>query len=552
MRKLFLGVGLLLFSLLVLILSEQTAFASTAGPVIYQLQTQGNSSASTEYVSVKNDGASEVDVSNWCVVYSSSSDITQTTLKCLSPPDANTKIWLPANAYFSFATNEFLTTTPSYIPDGIFNAGMAATSGHIKLIDANKNVIDKLGWGSALSPETAAKPAHSSGTILQRMGSDTDNNLADFTQTTLSSIPPSGLYEEVILVDECPNIPGLDVAVPAGYMKDGDGNCYEDICDNVSGLQKILPTGYYQEGIDCEIIRLKLTELLPNASGSDDGKEFIEIYNPTNYQVDLDGFLLQIGPSYSKNFALPAFILNPRDFISFSDAQTTITLPNTSASVKLLTPDGQAVDETFMYQDPKDDQAWALFDDSWQYTNQPTASKINLKSIDIETSTNSDEPTPCPEGKYRNPETNRCKAIEAESGLKPCAADQVRNTETNRCRSIFASDSGLTLCKPGQTRSPETNRCRNSATLASALKPCSPKQERNIETNRCRNKTTSAIAASEIKDVESEIKADQGGWLLAGTAGVGLAGYGVAEWRTEISSGLRRFKSLLGKNPPDL
>lgn len=552
MRKLFLGVGLFLFSFLVLILSPQTVFASTAGPVIYQLQAQGSSSASAEYVSVKNDSTSEVDVSNWCVVYSSSSDITQTTLKCLSPPDANTKIWLPANAYFSFATNEFLTTPPSYTPDGIFNAGMAATSGHIKLVDANKNVIDKLGWGSALSPETAAKPAHSSGTILQRVGSDTDNNLADFTQTTLSIIPPSGIYEEVIPVDECPNIPGLDVAVPAGYMKDGDGNCYEDICDNVSGLQKILPSGYYQEGIDCEIIRLKLTELLPNASGSDDGKEFIEIYNPTNYQVDLDGFLLQIGPSYSKNFALPAFILNPRDFISFSDAQTTITLPNTSASVKLLAPDGQAVDETFMYQDPKDDQAWALFDDSWQYTNQPTASKINLKSIDIETSTNSDEPTPCPEGKYRNPETNRCKAIEAESGLKPCAVDQVRNTETNRCRSIFASDSGLTPCKPGQTRNPETNRCRNSATLASALKPCSPKQERNIETNRCRNKTASAIAASEIKDVESEIKADQGGWLLAGTAGVSLAGYGAAEWRTEISSGLRRFKSLLGKNPPDL
>ena len=135
--------------------------------------------------------------------------------------------------------------------------------------------------------------------------------------------------------------------------------------------------------------------------------------------------------------------------------------------------------------------------------------------------------------------------------MKRCAADQVRNLETNRCRSIFSNDSGLSPCKPGQTRNPETNRCRNSATLASTLKPCSPKQERNVETNRCRNKTASEIAASEIKDVESEIKADQGGWLLAGTAGVGLAGYGVAEWRTEISSGLRRFKSLLGKNPPD-
>ena len=551
MHKLFLGVGLFLFSFLVLILFPQTVFASTAGPVIYQLQTHGSSIASAEYVSVKNNGTSEVDVSNWCMVYSSSSDVTQTTLKCLTPPDVNTKIWLPANAYFSFTTNEFLTTPLSYIPDGIFNAGMAATSGHIKLVDANKNVIDKLGWGSALSPEAVAKPAHSPGTILQRVGSDTDNNLVDFTQTTLSSIPSSGLYEEVMPVDECPNIPGLDVAVPTGYMKDGDGNCYEDICDNVGGLQKVLPSGYYQEGIDCEILRLKLTELLPNVSGSDDGKEFIEIYNPTNYRVDLGGFLLQIGPSYSKNFVLPTFVLNPYNFASFSDTQTAVTLPNTSASVKLLTPDGQEVDETFTYQDPKDDQAWALFDDSWQYTNQPTASKTNLTSVALESNTIIDEPTPCPEGKYRNPETNRCKTIETETGPKPCATDQIRNLETNRCRSIFSNDSGLSPCKPGQTRNTETNRCRNSATLASALKPCSPNQERNTETNRCRNKTASEIAASEIKDVESEVKADQGGWLLAGTAGVGLAGYGAAEWRTEISSGLRRFKSLLGKNPPD-
>jgi hypothetical protein len=44
----------------------------------------------------------------------------------------------------------------------------------------------------------------------------------------------------------------------------------------------------------------------------------------------------------------------------------------------------------------------------------------------------------CGEGRYRNPETNRCKKIEAEaeSELKPCAEGYERNAETNRCRKV--------------------------------------------------------------------------------------------------------------------
>ena len=36
---------------------------------------------------------------------------------------------------------------------------------------------------------------------------------------------------------------------------------------------------------------------------------------------------------------------------------------------------------------------------------------------------------PCPEGKERNPKTNRCR-----KALKPCPAGKVRNPKTNRCK----------------------------------------------------------------------------------------------------------------------
>lgn len=551
MHKLFLGLGLFLVTVLTAVTNSQSAGAISNGPVIYQLQTQGSgSAAAVEYVSVKNDSSNPVDVTNWCIVYSSSTDITQTTLKCLVPPDINTKILLSSNSHFSFATNEFLALHLGYMPDGVFNAGIAATAGHIKLVDADKNVIDKLGWGGAASPETTVKTAHSSGSILQRVGSDTDNNATDFIQTNLTNIPASGLYEEIIPIDQCPNLPGIDMAVPAGYMKDTDNNCYLDICDNLIGLQKNTPNGYYQDGIDCKVIGLKLTELLPNVSGSDTSKEFVEIYNPTNHTVDLGGYILQLGPSYSKNYVLPSVTLLPNSFTQLSDTQTIMTLPNTTASVKLITSDGQSVDETASYQDPKEDQAWALFVDSWQYTNQPTPAYVNAASVDSAVSAADSELSPCPEGKYRNLETNRCRNIETDAGVKPCAIDQIRNPATNRCRSIFASDSGLTPCKPGQTRNPETNRCRNTAAAVNGLKACAANQERNPATNRCRKKVESTVAATEIKDIESKMQAEHGGWLLAGTATIGLAGYGVAEWREEIRLVARKLAALLGKNPP--
>lgn len=551
-HKLFLGLGIVFVFIQAVVFSQHVS-AVSSGPVIYQLQTQGSgSTASVEYVSVKNSGLTDIDVTNWCVVYSSSSDATQTNLKCLTPPDANTKLVLASGGYFSIATNEFLAINSGYVPDGIFTAGIAASSGHIKILDPSKNVVDKLGWGSAASPETTAKTAHSPGSILQRTGGDTDNNSVDFTQTTLASIPSSGLYEEVVPVDLCPNTPGSDITVPAGYIKDVDGNCYEDVCDNIAALQKTIPNGYYRDGIDCKVIELKISELLPNAGGSDTGKEFIEIYNPTIHTVDMSGYLLQLGPAYSKSYVLPSFALNPNSFASFSDLQTKITLPNTSASVRLLTPDNQLVDETASYQDPGDDQAWALFTDAWRYTNKLTPESTNQESVVIAGmgSGGSDELALCPEGKFRNPDTGRCKNIESDTGLKACAIDQVRNPDTNRCRSIFSSDTGLTPCKAGQVRNPDTNRCRNATAAAGALKACAANQERNPETNRCRKKSTAGALAGEVKDIESEVRADHGGWLLAGTAGIGLAGYGVAEWREEIAMLGRKLGSLLGKSPP--
>jgi hypothetical protein len=155
---------------------------------------------------------------------------------------------------------------------------------------------------------------------------------------------------------------------------------------------------------------------------------------------------------------------------------------------------------------------------------------------------------PCPEGKFRNPDTNRCKTFEtAVSELQPCDEDEYRNPETNRCNKVSPTTSSLTPCKPGQERNPETNRCRN-ITSASILAPCPEGQERNPETNRCRKigvlgATTDDIPT--VSDIAVEPTAGSINWTVIAVAVFGTFGYMIYEWRSEIGITYGRMRGKL-------
>ena len=84
---------------------------------------------------------------------------------------------------------------------------------------------------------------------------------------------------------------------------------------------------------------------------------------------------------------------------------------------------------------------------------------------------------PCPEGKERNPKTNRCKKVTQEEDkffnfdkyykTKTCPEGKERNMSTNRCRKTCPTE-----------RSKSSSRC---------LKPCKEGKVRNSTTNRCKS-----------------------------------------------------------------
>ncbi len=530
--------------------------ALVGNPVISTVKTGESSSASKEYIAIFNNSSESIDVTDWCVQYTSSSDATKTKLVCVKSPDKSTKLFLNPQGYVNFASNEFVAGISDFNPDFIFSAGMSGTSGHLRLLDNSGNEVDKIGWGSAVSPETTAIPTHKSGYVLQRKTADfgflqdTNNNLDDFIEVLLIEIPPSGLEEVVIPVDICTNIDGLQTDMPTGYMYDVNNLCKQDVCANVDGLQELVPSDYESlDGENClkkivvlESSVIKITEILPNVSGSDTGNEYIELYNPNDHQVDLSGYKITLNSATPKSFTFSSHLIDPFTFMSFSDSFTKIVLPNTSASLSLIAPAGNVVDVSEVYANPGDDEAWALINNEWQYSNQPTPSAENKTSSQIPEIVGDEEIQPCPEGKYRNPDTGRCRNLATlVSELLPCSEGQERNPATNRCRSTVTNN--LVACKEGQERNPETNRCRNILTASAQLTPCKEGEERNPETNRCRkiDQAVKSVATAKINDVPSKILSPNN-LIIYGVIGGSILAYVFYEWRQEIFRAFAKLK----------
>ncbi len=532
--------------------------------VIQQLQTggTGTGTATQEFILLLNRSSTDVNVSGWCLRYSSASDATVGFSVCLQAPDAATELWLKSGGQLSIATQSFVDSNPGFVPDYLITGGMAAAGGHVRLVNGLIE-IDKVGWGTAVNPETLPSVVHAAGQVLGRDSSattvDTDNNSLDFTSRNIEPVIVSGLFEVEIVVDVCPNLADLQELVPDGYLLDETGACQLDFCLNIDGLQVAIPIGYARNELyECTLIPLEgrvlfITELLPNTPGVDTGFEFIELYNPHNELINLVGYRLQVGPSYTKEFIFSEGTIKAGEYLVLSDTVTNIVLPNSSGvSLRLIAPDGNTVSSSASYFNADDEDSWSLVDDAWIFTNQITPALPNKPSVqpvlddeEIDTVTIF---APCPAGKYRNPLTNRCRALEtAVSVLTPCDEDEFRNPETNRCKALITTASTLAPCGVGQARNPDTNRCRKTTTAESALTPCDPGEERNPETNRCRKVQTLGVSSENdlamVQDAVAVTNA-QGrfNWpLLIGAIGA-IGGYASYEWRHEIKQKLRLFK----------
>ena len=399
------------------------------------------------------------------------------------------------------------------------NLGLAQNDGSVVLSRSDGSVSDTVGWGN--NSKSAGSPIKGGVKIVWRcfIGEniiDSKNNSTDFLSSK-----------------------GSDNQEIVPYSRP---NCKTP--DSKSESSKELNK--------CE--GLKLSEIASNVD-----EQFIEIINSGEKTVITTGCKLVVGDAGVRE-NIDDIELNPGEFLTIKIKNTKLKLPKTKGKVYLLDEAGSKIDSA-EYEKLAKSSSWSLIDDEWTQTFMITENSENIfkEYLDCQSGYERNAlgkcvkiviplvESSCPVGQYRHPETRRCRKNEAAKTITPCKDGYYRSEETGRCRSI-ASAAAKTLkpCPEGQFRNSATGRCKKIASTDDIAKECPEGFERNPQTKRCRkiksaNMPTVGSAAAEVKQVAGAIW----GWWVFGGVSLLAVGYGVWQWRWEISQFVRKIRESI-------
>lgn len=445
--------------------------------VITEVQTQSTDSASEEFIELYNPSELPQSLTGWKLRYSPSSNNGPTTLITFAGS-------IGAHNFLTIAREDYMQELPHH-----FTKGIAESGGHISVLNKTDVEIDRVGWGSATAAEGRAAVAPRAGESLRREAHETQK-YKDSNDNSLDFVLLAPDPRTSTLADE-------------------------------------------EQTTQCDV--LQLHEILPNPSGADtSGGEFIELYNASDQTIDTTG--CSISTDKKTNIKISTTTIGPR---LYTVVKLNGELLNTGGAATLTSP---TAEQTVTYPNLGEGISWSLINETWQ-KSIPTPDATNIALTTTATKEPSDVTTAvtCPEGKERNPETNRCRTITTTTAsAAPCQSGYERNPATNRCRKIAQTAAEVTPCQEGYIRNPETNRCRKQQTENQALAPCQEGYERNLETNRCRKiAAQSSTPRSTVIDKKSNLPS----WGIIGVAGIAIAGLIGYEYRTEIRSMCTRLFS---------
>ncbi|HWT39978.1 MAG TPA: lamin tail domain-containing protein [Dongiaceae bacterium] len=466
--------------------------------------TQG--SAKEEMITLYNTTSEEIDITNWCLVNKSA-----VRFACFTYDDPTVHAFLMQYGYATIISENFADDlridhryfSSVYTVTNQSSGSIVNSSDTISLIDAHNQVIDTKTWSSAIP---TARVLTRVKLFSQPDTYATTGGIADWAYDVFYTPPENN----VALREAAPE--SADVPEPE---KDTSSSGQSD----TQGGEAASP-----------LLPLQITELLLDAEGSDINNEFVELFNPNNQSVSLADYKLLVGTSLEKSYQFPAGLtVEPGGYLAVYNNVVKYSLNNTEGKVG-LSRSGKLVGESVSYMYPNEGETWALFDDAWSYTNQPTPGQPNLVSVEDDT-----------ENELTSP---------SQLAQQPCAANQYRSSETGRCR-LLATNVAKTLtpCKDGQVRSAETNRCRAVASASTRIS-CAENQTRNPETGRCRAVKSMPKVGYGLKEAKTTQKSSEVSWYMWGAIGGVIAiivGYGIWEWRVELRMAWERLITAILK-----
>ena len=468
-------------------------------PILISKISQGK-----KYVEIYNPTNQNVNLAGWKIEYHTGSGV-ETVGKIFKDEV------ILANGFLVLSNDKMLAGAIKF--DN--NLGLAQSDGSIVLSRSDGSVSDTVGWGN--NSKSAGSPIKGGVKIVWRCF--IDGNIID-SKNFLSG---KNLNNQEVEPYSRPNCKSP-----------------ESKSESSKELNK------------CE--GLKLSEIASNVD-----EQFIEIVNSGEKTVITTGCKLTVGDSGVRE-NIGDIELNPGEFLTIKIKNTKLKLPKTKGKVYLLDEAGSKIDSA-EYEKLAKSSSWSLIDDEWMQTFMITENSENIFKEYPDCQSGYERnvlgrcvkiaippiESSCPVGQYRHPETRRCRKIEAAKTITPCKDGYYRSEETGRCRSI-ASAAAKTLkpCPEGQFRNSATGRCKKIASTDDIAKECPEGFERNPQTKRCRkiksaNMPTVGSAAAEVKQVAG---ATWGWWVFGGVSLLAV-GYGVWQWRWEISQFVRKIRESI-------
>lgn len=120
---------------------------------------------------------------------------------------------------------------------------------------------------------------------------------------------------------------------------------------------------------------LYVSEIVPNPAGDDRAQEFIELHNPFEWPVTVNGWSLQ--DSDGRVYELAGELL-PGEYRTLYRPVTKLTLPNSEGEVRLLMP-SSSVDHV-TYDDAREGQSYSLVALQWSWSATPTPGAGNMQT----------------------------------------------------------------------------------------------------------------------------------------------------------------------------
>ncbi len=382
----------------------------TPSLIISEIKIKNDTTGYNEFIELYNADVTSIDLNKFTIEYYNS--------PAPSESDQPVKQAIVADGLLAPAQTVVLASDKQQIADSLdlpFSS-LSDSGGFIRLRDQEGNAHDEFAWTSTSSLAIAP---------IVLLSTSTSNKNKSFTRALDEQGSPVLVNPSWQLSAPSPQSFALLEAPKAEPENE------EATAEPASNDTPVPETTTQPEVIETNpaLLPLQLTELLPNPAppASDSTDEFIELYNPNDEAIDLSGYRLQSGNSFSYNYTFEPGTLGPHEYKAFYVLETGVLLANSGGRARLLDSSGKIISETSIYDSADEGQAWALVNGTWQWTTSPTPGTVNVLSLPA----------------AKAPKTAATKAATKKTAAKPkvAAAKKTVKPKTSKA-SIAGASSG--------------------------------------------------------------------------------------------------------------